>query len=207
MSHDPLPHILNDSCVVVENETSNTTVIPFAVNVADTFQKGAMGRPVEQLESLKNSSAGRGIFAEKGIVGTIILMNKTSAYIWFGWGQLQSGNAEDAESQTALGKSSSVSMGSLNVGMPRTNYQGAFAGDTEASTSKLIGSENEDEDSLGRNMASRLSSKLGISIIIACNLEGAPAVAVEGLDSGMVQHQAAAQAERKILQILRNRIG
>lgn len=97
-------------------------------------------------------------------------------------------------------------MGPLVVAMPRSKYQGAFSDNVEVSTSKLVGSENEDYEEIARQMASRLTKKLGIAIFASCNFEGGPQVAVEGIDQGMVIHRAAALAEREIARILKEKL-
>jgi hypothetical protein len=187
---------------VLESETPNTRVITFAVDVSslDLLQINK-----DEFETLKASSHGSSaLFHDQGVVGTILLMNKQSAFIWLGWGQVTKSpdGTESSTSRTSTGKSINSRMGSLVAAMPRTKYQGAFSGDCEASTTKLIGSEQEEMDTLGRNMASRLSSKLCISVLLSCHLDGIPAS--EGLDSGLVQHRVAALAERKIHQLLKN---
>lgn len=98
-------------------------------------------------------------------------------------------------------------MGPLLVAMPRTKYQDAFSSDTEASTSKLIGGDREDDEMIGRQMASRLSQRLGISVLVSCSLAGAPAnmAASQGVDEALIQHRAAALAEREIGRILQKK--
>jgi len=100
----------------------------------------------------------------------------------------------------------SLSMGPLLVAMPRTNYRGAFSESGEASSSKLVGGDDEDEEMTARQMASRLSTRLGIPVFVSCSFDGAPQMAREGVDRATVQHRAAAQAEREIARILQEKI-
>jgi hypothetical protein len=93
-------------------------------------------------------------------------------------------------------------MGPLIVAMPRTKYQGAFC-EAEACTSKLIGCEGEDDEMIARQMSSRLSQRLGMSVLVSCSFAGAPAMAQQGVDAGAIQHRAAALAEREIGRLLR----
>ena len=92
--------------------------------------------------------------------------------------------------------------------MPRTNYKGAFASESgvDPSTSKLVGSESEEDEMIARQMGSRLTKRLGIAIFISCSLEvGAPAVARDGVDEKLIQHRAAAIGEREIYRILKEK--
>ena len=98
-------------------------------------------------------------------------------------------------------------MGPLVVAMPRSKYQGAFSSGTESSTSKLIGSNAEEEEMVARQMSSRLSQRLGISVFVSCSFAGAPDMASQGVDEGMVQHRGAALAEREIYRIVKEKIG
>jgi len=97
-------------------------------------------------------------------------------------------------------------MGPLIVAMPRTKYKGAFS-TTESSTSKLTGSNVEEEETVARQMSSRLSQRLGISVFVSCSLAGAPEMASRGVDEGMIQHRAAALAEREIYRMVKEKIG
>jgi hypothetical protein len=95
-------------------------------------------------------------------------------------------------------------MGPLIVAMPRTKYQGAFSSVADASSSKLISSDNEEEETIARQMGCRLSQKLGVPVFVSCSFARAPAMAIDGVDQTMIQHKAAALAERKISLLLRN---
>lgn len=105
-------------------------------------------------------------------------------------------------------------MGPLVVAMPRTTYQGAFSTDQEASSTKLVGSPHEDEELLCRQMASRLAAKLGVSVFVSCSLDGSSSSAMgtptgpsvtQGVDAAMIQHRAAAMAEKEIYKLLQDR--
>ena len=97
-------------------------------------------------------------------------------------------------------------MGPLISAMPRTRYAGAFSdpnANTDPSTSKLLGSNEEDDEMLARQMASRLTQRLGMAIFVSCSFAAAPAM--DGESGSLIQHRAAALAEREIYRILRSK--
>jgi hypothetical protein len=107
-------------------------------------------------------------------------------------------------------------MGPLIVAMPRNRYKGAFSGGSSSGNSmeslacsKLIGSDNEDEETIGRQMASRLTHKLGVSVLISCHFNdnngNHNSILSQGIDRDMLQHRAAALAEREIFRLLQDR--
>lgn len=91
------------------------------------------------------------------------------------------------------------------VAMPRTNYQGAFSSAKEVSSSKLIGDEAQDTEMMARQMASRLTRRLGVPVFVSCSFENAPSSLLEGVDEGMIQHRAAALAEKEVWRILQDK--
>jgi hypothetical protein len=94
-------------------------------------------------------------------------------------------------------------MGQLTVAFPRTKYQGAFSGTGESSCSTLTGGHSDDQV-LGWQMASRLSQKLGYPIFVSCALFASdPPEWMAGLDKATATQRAAALAERKVRQILK----
>lgn len=103
----------------------------------------------------------------------------------------------------AFSPATGLSLGPLYVAMPRTQYKGAFHSGNEAPTSKLIGSPKEGEEMLARQMSSRLSHRLGFSILVSCCLANAPSNV--GVDENLIQHRAAALAEREIYRILKEK--
>lgn len=92
-------------------------------------------------------------------------------------------------------------MGPLFVAMPRSNYLGAFS-NAESPSSKLIGCEDDEEEMIARQMASRLSQKVGIAVLVSCSFSGAPAIPFQGVDRSMINHRAAALAEKEVKQLL-----
>lgn len=108
---------------------------------------------------------------------------------------------------------SNRSMGPLIVAMPRNHYQGAFSSSSSSSnmeslaSSKLIGSDHEDEETIGRQMASRLSHRLGVCVLISCHFQDGNSnnILSQGMDMDMLQHRAAALAEREIYRLLQNK--
>ena len=83
-------------------------------------------------------------------------------------------------------------------------------------TSKLIGSDNEDEETIARQMATRLTHRLGMSVMISCSLlannsgdggsSNSLCMLAQGVDMDMLQHKAAALAEREVYRILRAKL-
>ena len=98
-------------------------------------------------------------------------------------------------------------MGPLVISMPRTSYRGAFSASNESASSKLIGTSNEDEELIARQMSARLSQKLNMSVLISCSLVGAPAIAAEGVDQLSIQHRAAAHVEKEVFRLVSQRQG
>jgi hypothetical protein len=115
-------------------------------------------------------------------------------------------------------------MGPLIVAMPRNTYQGAFSAPNNSNSSsgsssssmeslassKLIGSDNEDEETIGRQMASRLTHRLGVSVFISCHFNdnnscSNSSLMAQGIDMDMLQHRAAALAEREIYRLLQDK--
>lgn len=97
-------------------------------------------------------------------------------------------------------------MGPLIMSMPRTTYQGAFSEPTGGgATTKLVGSAVEEEELYSRQAASRLSAKLQrTAVMVSCSFRGgldAPAV---GMDPTLLQHRAAALAEKRVYEILKD---
>jgi len=136
-----------------------------------------------------------------------------------------------ASTRTASGGNvpSVISMGPLMVAMPRTNYNrrnqtgiagGAFSTGDPA-CSKLIGGgtvandNNEDEEEMiSRQVACRLTTKLGIPIFVSTSLYSGTlpdAIAMLCDDGssgggGLIQQRAAALAERTIYNLLKDKV-
>ena len=92
------------------------------------------------------------------------------------------------------------------MAMPRTSFKGAFGtGSKEASCSHIIGSASSDDQMLASQMASRLSTRSGMSVMVSCQLSSGGSDSggwSAGLDSEMISHRAAALAEKEIWRIL-----
>ena len=135
------------------------------------------------------------MIGDAGIVGSVLVLNN-AAMIWLGWGHVDSRNG----STTVEGRGIPT-MGSMVVGFPRTQYKGV--GDGEASCSQLVGGDSEDQ-MLGWQMAARLSQQLGYPIFVSCSLfESETQPWMAGLDKASVAQVAAAMAERKVRQLLK----
>ena len=154
------------------------------------------------------------LIGENGIVGSIIIMGKKSAFIYICWGPLETTTTISTRSTNgfaSFGKGTPT-MGQLVVAMPRTNYKGAFAtGSKEASCSQLVGSASSEDQMLANQMASRLSSRSGMAIYVSCQLSsgagstgGGGLKNSSGMDSEMLSHRAAALAEKEIWKILQH---
>lgn len=196
----------NNSVVAVTREVSEdgssaVEIIPFAVGMGAAAEPTSNGPDEGASHRLRAASNG----LSRGIVGTILLMNKKSAYIWLGWGEVMN-PVSVPTSVSDFGASTSLSIGPLITAMPRTRYQGAFSEDSEGSTSKLIGSDNEEEEMLARNMSAKISRKLGIPVMLSCSFDASPATLDEGVDNDSLQHGGISKAERKIIQILQRKL-
>ena len=105
-------------------------------------------------------------------------------------------------------------MGDLVIAMPRTKYQSSGSSGNEPSCSQLIGGADSvgigDGDALlASQMASRLSRKTGLAVLVSCQLSsgvegGGGSDWTSGMDLELVAHKAAALAEREILRIVRD---
>lgn len=143
----------------------------------------------------------RQMMGDAGIVGSIVLL-KNASMVWLGWGNVDTRNA-GADSEATVEGRGIPNMGQMTVAFPRSKYQGAFSGTGESSCSTLIGGDSEDQV-LGWQMASRLSQKLGYPIFVTCALFASdPPEWMAGLDKATATQRAAALAERKVRQILK----
>jgi hypothetical protein len=60
--------------------------------------------------------------------------------------------------------------------------------------------QDKEESMLSQQMATRLSQKLGLAVLISCSLAGEPAATTfQGINHGMVHPHAAAFYKKKIL--------
>jgi len=141
---------------------------------------------------------------EKCVVGTITVMDKSSAMIWLGWGTA-------ANEQQILGRSLDTlpMMGPTVIAMPRIKYSGMSP--FESPCSQLIGSDNEDDQMIGWQMASRLSQKLQWPIVLSCSLvatdmggmmSGTGGEDGFGIGVNLLAHRAAALGEKEIGRLL-----
>ena len=96
------------------------------------------------------------------------------------------------------------------MSMPRTSYQGAFSEPTSSgsggATTKLVGSAVEEEELYCRQAAGRLAAKLQrVAVICSCSFRGTDAPpAAAGMDPALLQHRAAALAEKRVYEILKD---
>lgn len=195
--------------VEVRQDAPRMDITTFAVNLPPAIVQGFD-------EPIVDDSLGISL-GDQGIVGTITF-SKKAATIWFGWGSLQSsktsgpgGNAGYGATPVGakslcVGTAPNLSMGPLVVAMPRPRYKGSLSISAEPSTSKLIGYDDEGDEMVARQMSSRLSQRLGIAIFVSCSFTGAPAMATDGVDQSIVQHRAAAFAEREVYRILNKKL-
>lgn len=123
------------------------------------------------------------------------------------------------------GKAKHCSMGPLHIAMPRCKYQGgsAFGGMGEVATSKLVGDDDDTNEVVASQMAARLSKRLQIPVLISCHFD--PSLWYESSGDGttgnnqdimpsggrsfflnsMIPQRAAALAERRICEIVKQR--
>ena len=177
----------------------NIAVIPFAVALPTSLLQG-LDEPTPKGSPLA-------LMGENGIVGTVILLNK-SVQVWVGWGKLILEGFNQVEpplvdmSTTRVGTGAPI-MGPLLVAMPRTNYKGAFGGGGDVPCSQLIGTADSDDQMLATQMASRLSMRSGKAVFVSCQLSSGGDDWTAGLDREQISHRAAALAEREVWRILR----
>jgi Proteasome assembly chaperone 4 len=91
----------------------------------------------------------------------------------------------------------STHMGPLFTAMPRTRYQGR---PSEAASTKLVGSENDLEESLSRQVGQRLSTRLQKAVVVSCSLSNPPPL--EGMDAEVVHSRGVALAEKRVYELL-----
>ena len=149
------------------------------------------------------------------VVGTITVMKRSSAFLWIGWGDCEQQESSKDSRKSRRPLSSLPPMGPLVIAMPRMNYAGTTSANEEAACSQLIGGENEEDQMIGWQMASRLTKKIGWPILVACSLastnksiSGALQL-MPGADEGntnalssMASQRAAALGEKEIYRIL-----
>eukprot|EP00977_Amphora_coffeiformis_P017566 scaffold5787_cov157-Amphora_coffeaeformis.AAC.10 len=200
---------------IKEEETPSLEILPFALRLPPSFCHPSPGSG--------DDAAAPQIMTDvflpdsTGIVGTITILRK-AVMIWFGWGNLElggvGGGATESSSQPTSGEAGNKNwsrskpppMGPLMVAMPRIAYQGAFSSDGSATT-KLVGSDDEDEELTCRQMASRLTAKLGVSVFCSCSLTTGAAMPT-GMDpttASWMPQRAAALAEKHVYQMLKDR--
>ena len=102
-------------------------------------------------------------------------------------------------------------MGPFMVGMPRTNYQGAFGStSTGGSSSKLVGCDSEDDEGIAQGMAARLSRQVGVSVLVSCQFPRrtpvSPSAGDELVSQELWQQHAAAYAEKELVRILQKEL-
>jgi hypothetical protein len=197
--------------VVVDNDSSTSAAVyrflPFAIRLPVSIFQG-----FHEPTIMKNPTLLTTMLQDTGIVGHVTIMKK-SILIWFGWGQVEEVSSQTEAATTTNhdnnnNNSSLPAMGPFMVAMPRTNYTGAFA-TNEAATTKLIGGDNEDEELLCRQMASRLSTKLGIAVFCSSALNASihhslQGMVVGGEDLSLIQHRVAALTEKKVYELLQD---
>lgn len=147
--------------------------------------------------------------------------------VWFGWGTVEEdveGENQDDRRVEMEGRTTGTGlpvMGPLVVSMPRTKYVGPGGGE-DAPCSQLIGGDNEEDQMLGWQMASRLSRSVGWPVYVSGTLGGGGGVDAGGSDmaavmggleglggdtgySGSLPQKVAALAEREVRRILLER--
>jgi len=166
------------------------------------------------------------IQATKCVVGTITVMKRSSVFLWIGWGDQEHNQSPSSTSNSSRPLASLPPMGPLVVSMPRFKYIGMSSSSSsstngESPCSQLIGGENEDDQMIGWQMASRLSKKFGWPVLVACSLactgtgtgtmgEGSATIVASDAVSGDISinaaalqaHRAAALGEKEIGRIL-----
>ena len=254
----PEPLSLNEpSDVVVERELDTTVVranleaftfcVPLVGELCNhesalvaTIEEGVIDMDLSERTDVSRAMHGNIASLTTGssnkcVVGTITVMQRSSAFVWVGWGD---GEPQDSQpplsynnnnNSPARSLSTLPIMGPLVISMPRTKYYSGSIGSDSSSSyttvdpacSQLIGGENVDDQMIGWQMASRLSSKLGWPILVACSLAATAAssnivssargdatvVPLEEStnstsEASLMSHKAAALGEKEIYRIL-----
>jgi len=165
-----------------------------------------------------NGASSAALSSGIGMVGTITVL-KTSCIVWFGWGKTttttnsgdnNSNEAKEGEPRVGVNNSrilgsnqgsKSCSMGQFLIAMPPRKYGSSSPAGAESSTSKLIGNDYEDNDTIARQMATRLSQKYQKPVLVSCHLD--PSIAQSmGADPDLIHAKAAALAEKRIWELL-----
>lgn len=144
------------------------------------------------------------------VVGTITRMG-TAVMVWIGWGnEHPSGH----NSHAAAAPSTLPTMGPLVMAMPRTKYQssssriGNHDAATAAACSQLIGGPSEEDQMTAWQMATRLSERMRVPVLVSLSLTtngtSASPMMMEMKDDDVVAQRAAALAEQEVLRILRS---
>lgn len=174
--------------------TENVKTMSFAVSLTTSVLQG-MNEP-------EISSTMKSILQidDRVVVGTIVLL-RSSAMIWMGWGEKSQEQNHDGNS---LGQGVPA-MGPLVAAVPGKKYSGAFS-DSSVSSSTLVGGESEDQ-LLSSQMAARLSQKLGYPIMVSCTLNtGETPEWMQGNDRISSTQRAAALAEKHVRGILTHQL-
>ena len=97
-------------------------------------------------------------------------------------------------------------MGNLVVGMPRSQYQGAFSQDP--SSSKLIGTNEAHNDWMASQIAGRLSQAAGVPVFCSCHLhDKLPNVLLGGeVEIQLMQSRAVGLVEKEAKRILQQEL-
>jgi hypothetical protein len=214
----PLVELCNSESVLV-------ATMEEVIDMGSSERTGVSGEMRGNNASLTTGSS-------KCVVGTITVMKRSSAFVWVGWGDCEPQDSQPPlsynDNSPARSLSTLPNMGPLVISMPRTNYySGSIGTDSNSSytnvdpaCSQLIGGENVDDQMIGWQMASRLSSKLGWPILVACSLaataassnvvssaRGDATVPLEEStnstsEGSLLSHKAAAVGEKEIYRIL-----
>jgi len=153
---------------------------------------------------------------DSGVVGTITLRGQ-SAIVWFGWGDIEAGEATSAVKEVngvlSVGNGKPP-MGSLALSMPPVIRNGRPRLDG-VPTTQLLGGSSEEDMILGHQISARLAKRVGWPIFVSCSFSGlggdsgggatggqdAMAPPSAGFEDSLPQH-APALAEREVSRIL-----
>jgi hypothetical protein len=179
-----------------QQQQYSMNTVSFAVPIAPSAQQVIPESTAAASSSSKvyNHNTSHGV--KEGVVGTITFLGDKSILVHFGWGLVTvvqeqgqslpptttSSTFTDSSRSSGIGSSANIAMGPLVIAMPPKNYQGAFSenistnqrsSSSSSSISVLLpctDSETMQNQQIANHTADRLAQRLGVSVMVSCDL-------------------------------------